>query len=114
MLGGGRIDRAIAVKTTERLEVDEAGLDAMDRRLLRIIIEDYDGGPVGIETISAALSEARDTLEDVYEPFLLQQGFLGRTPRGRIATKKAYAHLGVPPPGSSGGPPQGALFGGEP
>jgi len=67
----------------------------MDRRLLRIIISDYDGGPVGVETLAAALGEPRDTIEDVYEPFLLQQGFIGRTPRGRVATRKAYEHLGV-------------------
>lgn len=69
----------------------------MDRRLLRIIIEDYDGGPVGVETLAAATGEPRDTIEDVYEPFLLQQGFLGRTPRGRVATRKAYEHLGLDP-----------------
>jgi RuvB C-terminal winged helix domain len=68
----------------------------MDRRLLRIIIEDYDGGPVGVETLAAALGEPRDTVEDVYEPYLLQQGFLGRTPRGRVANRRAYAHLGIP------------------
>ena len=65
----------------------------MDRRLLRIIIEDYDGGPVGVETLAAALGEPRDTVEDVYEPYLLQQGYLGRTPRGRVATRRAYEHL---------------------
>ena len=68
----------------------------MDRRLLSVIIDDYEGGPVGVETLGAALGEPRDTIEDVYEPFLLQQGFLGRTPRGRIATRKAFAHLGRP------------------
>src|SRR5262249_20646794 len=78
-------------------------------------IEHYDGGPVGLDTIAAALSEPRDTIEDVYEPFLLQQGFLGRTPRGRIATRKAYEHLGRPPPrGAPATPePQGSLFCGE-
>ena len=94
VLGKGQITEQIARTTAERLEVDVAGLDDMDRRLLTIIIEHYDGGPVGIDTLAAALSEPRDTIEDVYEPFLLQQGFLGRTPRGRIATKKAYEHLG--------------------
>ena len=68
----------------------------MDRRLLRVIIDDYDGGPVGVETLAAALGEPRDTIEDVYEPYLLQQGFLGRTPRGRVATRKAYEHLARP------------------
>ena len=76
--------------------MDEAGLDAMDRRLLSVIIDDYDGGPVGVDTLAAALSEPRDTVEDVYEPFLLQQGFLGRTPRGRIATRRAFEHLKRP------------------
>jgi Holliday junction DNA helicase RuvB len=76
--------------------------------LLRVLIEHYDGGPVGVETLAAALAEPRDTIEDVYEPFLLQQGFLGRTPRGRVATRKAYAHLGLDP--ERGGTPQGNLF----
>jgi Holliday junction DNA helicase RuvB len=106
VLGKGAITAAIAKTTAERLEVDAAGLDEMDRRLLTVIIEHYDGGPVGIDTIAAALSEPRDTIEDVYEPFLLQQGFLGRTPRGRIATRKAYEHLGRDNPA----PKQGDLF----
>ena len=92
--GTGKIDDAIVRLTCERLEVDDAGLDEMDRRLLGILIEHYDGGPVGVETLAAAMAEPRDTIEDVYEPYLLQQGFLGRTPRGRVATKKAYEHLG--------------------
>jgi len=107
VLGKGSITAAIAKTTADRLEVDAAGLDEMDRRLLLVIIEHYDGGPVGIDTIAAALSEPRDTIEDVYEPFLLQQGFVGRTPRGRIATRKAYEHLGRPVPA----PGQGSLFG---
>ena len=106
VLGKGAITAAIAKTTAERLEVDSAGLDEMDRRLLTVIIEHYEGGPVGIDTIAAALSEPRDTVEDVYEPFLLQQGFLGRTPRGRIATRKAYEHLGKPTPT----PTQGSMF----
>ncbi len=97
ILGKGTITQAIARTTATRLDVDAAGLDEMDRRLLLVIIEHYDGGPVGVETIAAALAEPRDTIEDVYEPFLLQQGFLGRTPRGRIATRKAYEHLGKKP-----------------
>ncbi|MFO0658369.1 MAG: Holliday junction branch migration DNA helicase RuvB [Polyangiaceae bacterium] len=96
--GTGKIDEPIAKMTCDRLGIDNAGLDEMDRRLLTLIIETYDGGPVGIETMAASLSEPRDTVEDVIEPFLLQQGFLGRTPRGRIATKKAYEHLGKPLP----------------
>src|SRR5690606_11584079 len=91
--GEGRITRRIVQHSCERLEVDPAGLDEMDRRLLRIIIDHYDGGPVGVETLAAAMAEPRDTIEDVYEPYLLQQGFLGRTPRGRVATSKAYEHL---------------------
>jgi Holliday junction DNA helicase RuvB len=106
VLDKGAITAGIAKTTAERLEVDGAGLDEMDRRLLLVIIEHYDGGPVGIDTLAAALSEPRDTIEDVYEPFLLQQGFLGRTPRGRIATRKAYEHLGQPAPV----PKQGDLF----
>lgn len=91
--GSGKIDREIVEFTCERLDVDAAGLDVMDRKLLLTLIEHYEGGPVGVETLAAALAEPRDTIEDVYEPYLLQQGFLGRTPRGRIATRKAYAHL---------------------
>ncbi len=97
VLGSGAIDGKVVEIACERLEVDAAGFDQMDRRLLRIIIEDYDGGPVGVETLAAAIGEPRDTIEDVYEPFLLQQGFLGRTPRGRVATRKAYEHLGLDP-----------------
>jgi Holliday junction DNA helicase RuvB len=98
VLGNGTVDQPIARTTADRLEIDEAGLDTMDRRMLEIIIEHYEGGPVGIDTLAAALSEPRDTLEDVYEPYLLQQGYVGRTPRGRIATRKAYLHLGRPAP----------------
>jgi Holliday junction DNA helicase RuvB len=108
VLGEGSITAAIAKTTAERLEVDAAGLDEMDRRLLAVIIDHYEGGPVGIDTIAAALSEPRDTIEDVYEPFLLQQGFLGRTPRGRVATRKAYEHLGRTAPSANN--PQGDLF----
>ncbi len=94
--GTGVIDSAIVGITCERLEIDAGGLDDMDRRLLRVLIDHYQGGPVGVETLAAALAEPRDTIEDVYEPYLLQQGFLGRTPRGRVANKKAYDHLGLP------------------
>jgi len=87
-----------------RLGVDEAGLDDMDRALLRCIIERFDGGPVGIESLAAAVSEETDTLEDVYEPYLIQEGFISRTPRGRVATRRAYEHLGIPLQ-SSGAPP---------
>ena len=100
VLGSGKIDEAIVTKSCERLDIDSAGFDEMDRRLLRVIIVDYDGGPVGVETLAAALGEPRDTIEDVYEPYLLQQGYLGRTTRGRVATRKAYEHLRVPFAGS--------------
>ncbi len=109
--GGGKITRDIVELTCSRLEIDEVGLDVMDRRLLLVLIEHYEGGPVGVETLAAALAEPRDTIEDVYEPYLLQQGFLGRTPRGRIATRKAYEHLKQKLPGVGRGPTnQGSLF----
>jgi Holliday junction DNA helicase RuvB len=78
--------------------VDGEGLDALDHRYLNCIVRNYGGGPVGIETISAALSEPRDALEEIVEPYLLQQGFIGRTPRGRVATLKAYRHMGINAP----------------
>ena len=96
VLGTGKVDEAIVDKTCARFDIDSAGFDEMDRRLLKVIIVDYDGGPVGGETLAAALGEPRDTIEDVYEPYLLQQGFLGRTTRGRVATRKAYEHLKYP------------------
>jgi Holliday junction DNA helicase RuvB len=95
VLGTGKVDERAVKDACERLEVDASGFDEMDRRLLRVIIDDYDGGPVGVDTLAAAIGEPRDTIEDVYEPYLIQQGFLGRTPRGRVATRKAYEHLGV-------------------
>ena len=94
VLGDGTLDEAQMKDALDRLDVDSAGLDQMDRKYLSTIIEFYDGGPVGIETLAAALSEARDTLEDVYEPYLLQQGFLSRTARGRMVMQRAYEHLG--------------------
>jgi Holliday junction DNA helicase RuvB len=105
--GNGSIDADIVRLTCSRLEVDAGGLDEMDRRLLRVLIEHYRGGPVGVETLAAALAEPRDTIEDVYEPYLLQQGFLGRTPRGRVANRKAYEHLGI---AYEEPPKQGKLF----
>jgi Holliday junction DNA helicase RuvB len=93
--GSGIIDAEIVEHTCQRLAVDASGLDEMDRRLLGVLIDTYHGGPVGVETLAAALAEPRDTIEDVYEPYLLQQGYIGRTPRGRIATRKAYDHLGA-------------------
>ena len=95
VVGDGVITSDIADEALKRLHVDKMGLDRIDRRVLKCIIENYDGGPVGIETIAAAVSEERDTIEDVYEPYLMQLGFLGRTPRGRVATKLAYDHLGI-------------------
>ena len=95
VIGDGVITQSIADDALQRLYIDKEGLDRIDRRVLECIIEKYDGGPVGIETIAAAVSEERDTIEDVYEPYLMQLGFLGRTPRGRVATKLAYEHLGI-------------------
>lgn len=93
--GQGRIDRAISQYALDRLEVDKAGMDQLDRALLLTIIEQYKGGPVGLDTLAASIGEERVTLEDVCEPFLLQEGFLARTPRGRVATEKAYKHFNM-------------------
>jgi holliday junction DNA helicase RuvB len=103
VLGDGTIDQGVAHHALDRLDVDERGFDEMDRRILQTIIEKFSGGPVGIETLAVAVSEERDTIEDVYEPFLIQLGFLARTPRGRVATRLAYGHFGlVPPPHTQG------------
>ena len=91
----GVITKDVANDALLRLEVDKAGLDALDRRMLKSIIEAYGGGPVGLETLAATINEEAVTLEDVYEPYLLQQGYLTRTPRGRCVTRKAYEHLGL-------------------
>jgi Holliday junction DNA helicase RuvB len=96
--GAAVIGKAAAARALARLEVDEAGLDSLDRRYLRALIENYAGGPAGVETLAYAIAEARDAVEDVIEPFLLQQGFIQRTPRGRMACAKAYAHLGLAAP----------------
>ncbi len=98
---GGRISQALADNALTRLEVDHLGLDGADRRYLRLIAENYAGGPVGIETMSAALSESRDALEEVIEPYLLQQGLIQRTPRGRMLAQKAWRHLGMAAPKSN-------------
>jgi holliday junction DNA helicase RuvB len=103
VLGSGSIDLAGVHEACRRLEIDEAGLDEMDRRYLSVVIDHYDGGPVGIDALAAALAEPRDTLEDVVEPFLIQQGYLGRTPRGRVANRKAYEAIGKRPPARGGG-----------
>ncbi len=99
--GTTRIDAAAADKALNRLEVDAAGLDAMDRRYLRCIAENYGGGPVGVETLSAALSEQRDAIEEVIEPFLIQQGLVQRTPRGRALTEGGFRHVGIEPAGDT-------------
>ncbi len=104
--GNGRVTRELADMALTRLGVDHLGLDGADRRYLKLIAENYQGGPVGIETMSAALSESRDALEEVIEPFLLQQGLIQRTPRGRMLAQKAWTHLGMVPPKS-----QSDLFG---
>ena len=106
--GGGRVSRALADNALTRLGVDALGLDGADRRYLRLIAEAYQGGPVGIETLSAALAESRDALEEVIEPFLLQQGLIQRTPRGRMLAQRAWHHLGLEAPGPKG---QSDLFG---
>ncbi|MGO8670839.1 MAG: Holliday junction branch migration DNA helicase RuvB [Capsulimonadaceae bacterium] len=94
----GRINRAVAGAALAMLEVDASGLDDFDRRLLTALIDKFGGGPVGVETLAASISEERDTIEDVYEPYLMQMGFLQRTPRGRVATRLAWEHLGLVPP----------------
>jgi len=101
--GSGYIDLSIAAAAMEMLQVDEQGFDTMDRRLLRLIIEHFDGGPVGVESIAAALSEERGTVEDVLEPFLIQQGYITRTARGRMATSRAYRLFGLESPRGAGG-----------
>ena len=98
VMGNGNITQEIASIALSRLEIDKLGLDSLDRRMLEMIIKGYGGGPVGLETLAAAIGEESVTLEDVCEPFLMQLGFLGRTPRGRCATRLAYEHLGFAPP----------------
>ncbi len=103
---GASIDKAAAGRALKRLEIDEDGLDALDRRYLHALVRTYAGGPVGAETLAAALSEARDAVEDVIEPYLMQKGYVARTPRGRVAAPLAYQRLGLTPPGGQ----QAALF----
>jgi holliday junction DNA helicase RuvB len=107
--GTTTVDRAAADRALVELEVDAAGLDAMDRRYLTTIAENYGGGPVGVDTIAAALSEPRDAIEDIIEPFLIQKGFVQRTPRGRLLTTHAFRHLGLAEPARD--PAQFGLFG---
>ena len=96
----GVITKGVAERALALMEIDHLGLDNMDRKILRTIIEKFSGGPVGIDTISTAISEEKDTIEDVYEPFLIQKGYIHRTPRGRVATRLAYEYLGLKPQGS--------------
>jgi Holliday junction DNA helicase RuvB len=109
--GAKAIDRKIADRALSALEVDAAGLDAMDRRYLTTIAMNYGGGPVGVDTLAAALSEPRDAIEDIIEPFLIQKGLIQRTPRGRLLTSAAFKHLGLAEPARD--PAQFGLFGGE-
>ena len=96
VMGDGKIDSKIASYALTKLEIDQLGLDNTDRRMLETIIKFYDGGPVGLETLAATVGEEAITLEDVYEPYLMQIGYLSRTPRGRCVTRLAYEHLGIP------------------
>lgn len=102
VMGNGKIDKQIADYALRALDVDELGLDAVDRKMLLTIMKTFDGGPVGLDTLAATVGEESITIEDVYEPYLMQIGFLNRTPRGRMVTKLAYEHLGVPIPGEKG------------
>jgi Holliday junction DNA helicase RuvB len=108
--GAGAVDAKLADNALSQLEVDARGLDALDHRYLQLIAVNYGGGPVGIETIAAGLSEPRDAIEEIVEPYLLQQGFIARTPRGRVLTPQAFTHLGVAPPAAQ--PGQFPLFNG--
>jgi len=101
--GNGRIDAGTADKALAMLDVDPQGFDVMDRKLLEAVILRFDGGPVGLDNVAAAIGEEPGTIEDVIEPYLIQQGYLQRTPRGRVATQAAYRHLGILPPSSGGG-----------
>ena len=101
--GKGNIDKTIAERALKMLDVDPEGLDIMDRKILEAVIHRFDGGPVGLDNIAASVGEERDTIEDVIEPYLIQQGYLQRTPRGRVATAAAYRHLGVIPPQNGNG-----------
>jgi Holliday junction DNA helicase RuvB len=99
VMAEGHITEEVAVEALARLEIDELGLDEVDHKVLQTIIHKFDGGPVGLDTIAASISEEADTIMDVYEPYLMQVGFLQRTPRGRVVTRRAYEHLGLPPKG---------------
>ncbi|MCL4132633.1 UNVERIFIED_CONTAM: hypothetical protein GTU68_035852 [Idotea baltica] len=107
--GQGRLTEEMAIAALDMMEVDPNGLDNMDRQLLKAIMQKFDGGPVGIDSLAAAIGEERGTIEDVIEPYLIQQGFMMRTPRGRVVTKRAWAHFGLAAP-SNGSTPQTKLF----
>jgi Holliday junction DNA helicase RuvB len=96
--GTGGIDRKIAMESLARLDVDNLGLDEMDKRILEVIVHKFKGGPVGINTLAVAVGEEQDTIEEIYEPFLIQEGLLNRTPRGRVVTSNGYKHLNVKVP----------------
>jgi Holliday junction DNA helicase RuvB len=100
----GNINKDVADAALKMLDVDPLGLDVMDRKLLLAVIEKFSGGPVGVDNLAAAISEERDTIEDVLEPYLIQQGYLQRTPRGRVATVTAYRHFGLAQPGTANAP----------
>ncbi len=108
VMAGGTVNPTVTLDALDKLEVDQNGLDEIDRKVLRTIIEKFDGGPVGLDTIAASISEESDTIEGVYEPYLLQLGFIERTPRGRTATRLAYEHLGIPY--KKGNTPQSSLW----
>jgi len=108
VMADGVATQSVAVEALSKLEVDRIGLDEVDHKVLHTIIDKFNGGPVGLDTIAASISEEADTIMDVYEPYLLQLGFLERTPRGRLATQLAYQHLGLPY--DKGKPPQPALW----
>jgi len=103
------VGAAVADRALDMLNVDNRGFDHLDRRLLLAMIEKFDGGPVGVDSLAAALSEERGTIEDVLEPYLIQQGYILRTPRGRMVTRNAYRHFGLELPGGSGTSPQSDL-----
>jgi Holliday junction DNA helicase RuvB len=101
VIGDGTITRDMAKHALEMLKIDQHGFDMLDRKLLMAMIEHFQGGPVGLDTLAAVISEERGTVEDVLEPYLMQQGFIMRTPRGRVVTHKAYTHFGMQPPRQS-------------
>jgi len=109
----GKVSLEVAAAALDMLEVDKEGFDLLDRKLLLTLIQKFDGGPVGVDSLAAAISEERGTIEDVLEPYLIQQGFLMRTARGRVATRGAYLHFGLPAPRASTPADSLSLFGDE-